>query len=232
MLTDLDLHSYLGEDFLTPATIEEFTEDSPQSISPMSDEYSLFSNNNTLDYKPTHTSYSSESPDAMTSPTQSTQPDLLDLESFTYFLQNPEKAEGDWLPPAHLANEDATNENTTNEKTAASQPAHILKSTGKRKSSTTEIELQIEIEESTKRAKRCTAPLTEEQKRLRRKELNRLAAQRCRSKRKSHGEILEEEIAELTEKNRQLREKLEQLESTKNELYDVIKYHFASCHSK
>ena len=41
-----------------------------------------------------------------------------------------------------------------------------------------------------------------------------------------------QEIDELTKKNRELREKLEDLESTKAELYDVIKFHFASCHSK
>jgi len=102
----------------------------------------------------------------------------------------------------------------------------------KRNSSTTEIELQIEIEASTKRAKRIQVPLTEDQKKSRRKELNRLAAQRCRGKRRSHADQLEDEIDELTKKNRELREKLESLESTKTELYDIIKFHFASCHNK
>ena len=39
---------------------------------------------------------------------------------------------------------------------------------------------------------RCTANLSEEEKKHRRKELNRLAAQRCRSKRRGHAEVLEQ----------------------------------------
>lgn len=41
-----------------------------------------------------------------------------------------------------------------------------------------------------------------------------------------------QEIDALTTKNRELRERLEELETTKTELYDVIKFHFASCHTK
>lgn len=43
--------------------------------------------------------------------------------------------------------------------------------------------------------------------------------------------LLLQEIEELTKKNKILREQLEELESTKTELYDIIKFHFAKCHS-
>ena len=44
--------------------------------------------------------------------------------------------------------------------------------------------------------------------------------------------LIFQEIDNLTKKNRELREKLEELETTKAELYDIIKFHFASCHAK
>lgn len=44
--------------------------------------------------------------------------------------------------------------------------------------------------------------------------------------------FLLQEIDELTVKNRDLKAKLEQLTSTKDELYEVIKFHFSKCHGK
>ncbi|XP_067942463.1 uncharacterized protein [Watersipora subatra] len=235
------------------SSLSSNTEEINTLLSPHSEDYSQFYCNYTekpssvFNYtdKPLSV-FNLESPDVelIGNPTDSTRSaDLLDLDSVQNSSMNQlsfDLLDSNWLSTSdtrHFNLNPTSNDeipDVSQVKRKAAKPTTTFTKAGKRRHSSqaSELELQIEIEESTKRTKRCTAPLTEEQKRLRRKELNRLAAQRCRSKRKSHADVLEDEIDVLTIKNRELREKLDKLESTKTELYDIIKFHFSNCHKE
>ncbi|XP_048735544.2 uncharacterized protein LOC125650992 isoform X3 [Ostrea edulis] len=86
-------------------------------------------------------------------------------------------------------------------------------------------EIRVEFKEPS--PERLT-PEEEERRRIKR-EKNKLAAQKCRSKKRKLGDTLEEETLKLEEKQEKLQEQVQKLREEREHLLDILKIHSQVC---
>ncbi|XP_070578096.1 activating transcription factor 3-like isoform X2 [Ptychodera flava] len=86
---------------------------------------------------------------------------------------------------------------------------------------------ELEVEPKPVRSNRLTPE--EERKRLLRRERNRLAAAKCRYKKRERAEILERETRQLEEANDKLKADLARLEAEKKHLSETLQFHTVHC---
>ncbi|XP_033735921.1 basic leucine zipper (bZIP) transcription factor atfB-like isoform X2 [Pecten maximus] len=69
----------------------------------------------------------------------------------------------------------------------------------------------------------------EEKKRIERREKNKLAAQKCRSKKRKVADCLEEETEKLEEKQERLKDEVRRLRDERDHLMELVKVHSSVC---
>lgn len=73
---------------------------------------------------------------------------------------------------------------------------------------------------------------TDEERRLRRRERNKIAATKCRNKKKAKTQLLMKEGEHLTEQNKNLKEEISKLEAEKGKLQAILRGHEPTCQNK
>ncbi|ELU03491.1 hypothetical protein CAPTEDRAFT_221193 [Capitella teleta] len=71
----------------------------------------------------------------------------------------------------------------------------------------------------------CELSNADKERKLRRKERNRIAAQKCRSKRRQQADILQAETAELEDRNQFLQDEISKLEEERDRLMHMMRTH-------